>query len=102
MPYFEKKPVIIKAVQFTGQKSMDEILDLAAENNTIKWNNDTLIIQTLEGKMRADYGDWIIKGVKGEVYPCKPDIFALTYKLVEHYDFPANTPVCFLDNKEKS
>ena len=100
MPYFEKKPVIIKAVQFTGQKSMDEILDLAAENNTIKWNNDTLIIQTLEGKMRADYGDWIIKGVKGEVYPCKPDIFALTYKLVEHYDFPATvyTPVCFLDN----
>ena len=83
MPYFEKKPVIIKAVQFTGQKSMDEILDLAAENNTIKWNNDTLIIQTLEGKMRADYGDWIIKGVAGEVYPCKPDIFEATYEPVE-------------------
>ena len=83
MPYFEKKPVIIKAVQFTGQKSMDDILNLAAENNTIKWNNDTLIIQTLEGKMRADYGDWIIKGVAGEVYPCKPDIFEATYEPVE-------------------
>lgn len=41
-----------------------------------------LIIDTLEGKMRADQGDWIIRGVKGEIYPCKPDIFAMTYEKV--------------------
>ncbi len=42
-----------------------------------------ITIQTLEGKMNAGYGDWIIKGVKGEFYPCKPDIFDATYEAVE-------------------
>lgn len=40
-------------------------------------------IETLEGTMKADKGDWIIKGVKGELYPCKPDVFAMTYEKVE-------------------
>lgn len=44
--------------------------------------NDGLVIHTLEGDMLADYGDWIIKGVKGEFYPCKPDIFEATYEKV--------------------
>ena len=42
--------------------------------------NDSLLIRTLEGTMRADPGDWIIRGVKGELYPCKPDIFEATYE----------------------
>jgi len=40
-------------------------------------------IETLEGKMKANKGDWIIKGVKGELYPCKPDVFEMTYEKVE-------------------
>ena len=46
-------------------------------------NEDALLIHTLEGDHRADIGDWIIRGVKGEFYPCKPEIFALTYEAVE-------------------
>ena len=44
---------------------------------------DYLSIKTLEGTMRADQGDWIIRGVKGEIYPCKPEIFVATYDPVE-------------------
>ena len=56
--------------------SIDSILINPAEG-------DHLLIETLEGKMRADVGDWIIKGVKGEFYPCKPDIFEATYELAD-------------------
>ena len=83
MPYFKKKPVVIEAVQFTGQPSMPDIFLLAAEESTIRWNNDILIIKTPEGNMHANDGDWIIKGVAGELYPCKNNIFKQTYKLVE-------------------
>ena len=47
------------------------------------WSDEGISIETLEGTMRADPGDWIIKGVKGEFYPCKPDILAATYAAVE-------------------
>ena len=46
------------------------------------YNGEQLLISTLEGQMRADVGDWVIRGVKGEFYPCKPDIFAATYEPV--------------------
>jgi hypothetical protein len=53
---------------------------------------DFALIHTLEGQMRAEFGDWIIRGVKGEIYPCKPEIFALTYAPVPNGDAPDPTP----------
>lgn len=52
----------------------------ANQDRTFAMSEGNLFIATLEGEMRADKGDWIIKGVQGEVYPCKPDIFAATYE----------------------
>jgi len=75
---FRKKPVVIEAVRFTGTKeNYAEILKFCPNVGILP---DCLLIKTLEGTHRADYGDWIIKGVKGEFYPCKPDIFDLTYE----------------------
>ena len=88
MPEFRKKPVVIEAVQFTGQNG-NEVCDFAGLNGVDvedaggKRARPFLIIPTLEGSMRADVGDWIIKGVKGEFYPCKPDIFEATYEEVD-------------------
>ena len=85
MQKFRKKPVVIEAIQFT-----DENKDIAF--NFIRCNcaadkddegSPILKIQTLEGVMTATLGDWIIKGVNGEFYPCKPDIFEKTYESVE-------------------
>lgn len=75
---FRKKPVVIDAIQWTG-KNYQEMLDFFGDfddHNMLKGN---LFINTLEGQHKADKGDWIIKGVKGEFYPCKPDIFEQTY-----------------------
>lgn len=79
MRKFRKKPVVIEAVQYTG----DNLEQIEKETNggaAYAGATQTLIVTTLEGQMRADVGDWIIRGVKGEFYPCKPDIFALTYE----------------------
>ena len=76
---FRKKPVVIEAVQFTGNfAQIKEFVGGDAD-----YRNGELVIATLEGAMRASLNDWIIKGVKGEFYPCKPDIFAATYEAVE-------------------
>lgn len=79
MPKYRKKPVIIEAMQYTGD-NIAEILKWAGRQAYI---HDALYIKTLEGDLRADVGDYIIKGVRGEFYPCKPDIFTQTYELVE-------------------
>lgn len=89
MPTYRKKPVEVEAYQFhnrvcTADDRPDWIL-AAYDAGKIKFHGgrscpDHLTIPTLEGVMRADVGDWIIKGVKGELYPCKPDIFAATYE----------------------
>lgn len=88
MAKFRKKPVVIEAVQYTGKpQSMDEIpqwMFNAMMDRVIRPSPDEeplkyLTIKTLEGDHRADIGDWIIQGIKGELYPCKPDIFAATY-----------------------
>ncbi len=79
MGMYRKKPVVIEAVQWsTGDKlpggcfyGRGETFDLAC-----------CFIETLEGVMRVNSGDWVITGVKGEIYPCKPDIFAVTYEAV--------------------
>ncbi len=75
---YRKKPVVIEAVQWTGENSTEvrDFMGLISLSITVF---DTFKIHTLEGEMNAEKGDWIIKGVKGEFYPCKPDIFELTY-----------------------
>lgn len=80
---YRKKPVVIDAVRWGGNIStLDE---LGCFSNTVSQDllSKTLQIQTLEGEMTAQIGDWIIKGVAGELYPCKPDIFEKTYERVE-------------------
>lgn len=77
MPMFRKKPVVIEAVQFDGTFASVEGLLIPSCSQDL--GSNTLEIETLEGVMTAQPGDWIIKGVKGEFYPCKPDIFAATY-----------------------
>jgi len=82
MSQFRKKPVVIEAYCFNQQRDNyrpDWFQDRVSANTIITFD-DHAIIRTLEGDMRADLGDWIIKGVKGEVYPCKPDIFEATYE----------------------
>ncbi len=100
MKKYRKKPVVIEAVQWNGENIMEvecfrkggDLLGFRksiAENTQEFWRWDEyeriveekgLRIQTLEGEMKADIGDYIIKGVNGEFYPCKPDIFAKTYE----------------------
>lgn len=92
---FRKKPVIIEAFQITKELALehwgkDIPLPFGLSRLSGSWhpiNKDVhdayIIIKTLEGDMRAEIGDWIIKGIKGELYPCKPDIFEATYEAVE-------------------
>lgn len=75
---FRKKPVVIEAIQLT-KDNYDEVCNFIGVNFCKKDNG--LIIFTLEGNMRAKVGDFIIKGVNGEFYPCKPDIFFQTYEI---------------------
>lgn len=86
---FRKKPVVIEAVQFDGTPSgaVDLFQEFEIPNARFvpssNLQNGELFIPTLEGVMMAAAGDWIIRGVKGEYYPCKPDIFAATYEPAE-------------------
>lgn len=84
---FRKKPVVVEAVQWVGTngREIDEFVSRNPQGRTRTFRPlpDRLFIATLEGEHRADVGDWIIRGVAGEFYPCKPDIFALTYEAVE-------------------
>ena len=80
---FRKKPVVIEAVQFDGETFPGDFLGVSTTGVSAQVSNRTISINTLEGTMTASEGDWIIKGVKGEFYPCKPDIFELTYEPVE-------------------
>lgn len=79
MPLFRKKPVTIEARQYTRVALEAEQVALWSGGNQ---TDEGLIIHTLEGDHLARYGDWIIKGVHGEFYPCKPDIFEKTYEPV--------------------
>ena len=84
MAQYRKKPVVIEAIQL-----IDENVDLLVEfcGDKIKSHPLTgVVIETLEGDMLASKGDFIIRGVKGEFYPCKPDIFEMTYELVNNQD----------------
>jgi hypothetical protein len=90
MPRFRKKPVEIEAIQNEGEwgpivkwlqfiKSSYFVFKPGEQPPITRNDDGSLNIVTLEGVMRADVGDWVIQGVKGEIYPCKPDIFAATY-----------------------
>jgi len=83
MPKFRKKPVVIEAVQWTGNNH--EEMEKFIPNTILAKKNaeEELAIGTLEGVMTASKNDWIIKGVHGEYYPCKPDIFEKTYEQVD-------------------
>lgn len=75
---FRKKPVVIDAAQFTGERPWPD----GVHASTNPRERGEPICHTLEGPLRVSVGDWIIKGIKGEFYPCKPDIFAMTYEPV--------------------
>ena len=99
MPKFRKKPVEIEARQFIGSQVEMHDVYLWIEANTqgsfdfmgderpahgvsIDPSDGMMVIATLEGEMKVGPGDWVIRGVQGEFYPCKPDIFAATYEAV--------------------
>ena len=75
---FRKKPVVIDAWKFDG--SWASARPIVEKSSKITWSDCRISIETLEGTMEAAPGDWIICGVKGEFYPCKPDIFEQTYE----------------------
>lgn len=83
--HYRKKPIVIEAMQL-NMRNRDKILDFAKGYITLKWDDGYLVgayVQTLEGCMYATYGDYIIRGVNGEYYPCKPSVFEKTYELAE-------------------
>lgn len=75
---YRKKPVVIDAIQFTGV-NFDEIEGFVGDDYGKNAKGES-VIATLEGPLRISPKDWIIKGVKGEFYPCKPDVFSATYE----------------------
>ncbi len=83
MAKFRKRPVTIEAVQWFPGTEIEGVTFslLDGPDPAIKFRAP--VVDTLEGKMRVSPGDWIITGVKGEQYPCKPDVFAATYERVE-------------------
>lgn len=88
---YRKKPVVIEAFQWTSDKNQIEYPEWivkAIEKGIVWFNNEgtkdvNMEIKTLEGNHIANRGDYIIKGIAGEIYPCKPDIFKATYEKVE-------------------
>lgn len=86
MAKFKRKPIVYEAVQWTGE-NIEEISKFANSAQVSRMVGvSELVIETLEGNMIAEAGDWIIKGVKGEFYPCKPDVFQESYELAEVTD----------------
>ena len=83
---FRKRPVVIEAMQWDGGEESQRTIVNWAEGKVSGWfDNDGYYLEanTLEGPLAARPGDWIIKGVAGEFYPCKPDIFEATYEAVD-------------------
>ena len=90
MGKYRKKPVVVEAMQFVGENILS-VIDWCKGDAAIQRTEKDrcIVIHTREGSMRADLGDWIIKGVKGEFYLYKPDIFEATYEPVEAPHDPA-------------
>ena len=83
MTKYRKKPVVVEAVQYTGDNHAEACEFLGADH--IGTTEAGVFIRTIEGEMRAPIGHWLIRGVKGEHYGCAPDVFAATYE-------PADSP----------
>jgi hypothetical protein len=87
MAKYRNKPVVIEAIQFNGFNSTEieswMIGRNARDKFGIKNAGHIVLIDSLEGVMQADPGDWIIRGIKGEFYPCKPYIFDATYEQIQ-------------------
>jgi hypothetical protein len=86
MGRYRKKPVEIEAIQFIAQ-NIQEVYEMLGNNLKVAPSADGEVlhhfIRTLEGDMELSWNDYVIKGVKGEFYPCKPDIFELTYDKID-------------------
>lgn len=76
---YRKKPTEVTAIQYTGKNDL-AVADFVGDSGHVLALSPDWLIHTLEGDMRASPGDFIIRGVAGEFYPCKPDIFAATYE----------------------
>ena len=99
MSKYRKKPVEIEAVKFDGTDESVEWLLPQLKSGEIGRACNKLYIKTLEGVMEAKVGDYVIKGVNGEFYPCKPDIFEKTYEKIEDDDLLNEKPIFFEDLK---
>ena len=86
MNKYRKKPIVIDAIQFNAE-TKDRCFNFVTCNKYPDFRNGipVLVIQTLEGNMEVVFGDYIIKGIQGEFYPCKEDIFNETYEEVSHH-----------------
>lgn len=83
MGKYRKKPVVIEAIQWDGEdNTLNELARFIGKDIYLDVCSQ-FTIETLEGDMQASLFDYIVKGIKGEIYPCKPDIFEATYELVE-------------------
>jgi len=80
---YRKKPVVIEAIQYTDLLSVDAIIEMAGRGEGLNNSPDGLYIRTLGGTVLASKGDYVIRGLKGELYPCKPDIFEETHEEVQ-------------------
>ena len=81
MPYYRKKPIPVEARQYTGDNFI-ELQDWSEDSVAMDGDSNNVFVATLEGLMSFDEGDYVIKGVHGEFYPCKGDIFEETYEEV--------------------
>jgi len=83
VPKYRKKPVVIEAIQYKREKNITTIQDFVGDILEYDPEENEYFIKTLEGDLYLSKGDFIIKGVNGEFYPCKPDIFEKTYEPVD-------------------
>jgi hypothetical protein len=97
MAKYRKKPIVIEAVQLGADGEAPIWWSEAIHRGNLEIHNPGIVdsyalIKTREGTMRGERGDWIIRGVKGEIYPCKPDIFAATYEPATPNTAPHRSP----------
>ena len=82
VPRFRKRPVEIDAIHYASVDDASAVVEFVAQGE-LAIEGDRILIPTLEGPLAATLGDWVVRGVQGECYPVKPDIFATTYEPVE-------------------
>ena len=83
MMKYRKKPIVIEAMQFMGDVGSLAAIEAWSRGSVRYSNDDGVVCETLEGPLHVSDDDWVIRGVKGEFYPCKPDVFEATYEPAE-------------------